>query len=174
MGCIIQTDGVCQAAVCVGFHISRVLFTPHSLCSSQTERRGVADVRGGFANSASSPMRQCTSLPPSLTFFPLTHPITLYYPHSTLLTHSVSAQMSSLVPVGFFFFNLLLVKLTGIQFQHLNPMTQVSCQLDSPCNGQWKKIRFIFYSLILIYWWNCEVILTSAPFSVLVCSHFFL
>lgn len=52
----------------------------------QTERRRVADVRGSFANSAISPVRQYPPLPTPPTLPP---PLVLHYPHRTLQMHSV-------------------------------------------------------------------------------------
>lgn len=160
---------------CVSDFISRVCCSLPTLCALHKQNVEVSRMSEEALQTV--PAHQWGSAPPSLPPSPFSRSLT----PSPCITHTVRYWRTAFLPkcrrsylLGFFFFNLLLVKLTGIQFQLLNPMTQVLCQLDSPCNGQWKKIRFIFYSLILIYWWNCEVILTSAPFSVLVCSHFFL
>lgn len=91
-------------SVCVrsGFG-SPTCFDPSpSLCFffffHQTERRSVADVRGGFANSASSPMRQYPSPPTPPSF-------TLPYAHTTIQMHNVPAKLNSLLPLFSTFFD---------------------------------------------------------------------
>lgn len=71
-----------------GFHVSLVFWSLLLFVCFfyQTERRRVADVRGSFANSAISPVRQYPPLPTPPTLPP---PLVLHYPHRTLQMHSV-------------------------------------------------------------------------------------
>lgn len=90
----------CRLPLCFRWIFYLPCFDPLPLCVcivflfffNQTERRGVADVRGGFGYSTSSPMRQYPTLhPPTKTSF---NPS---YTHTTLQMHSIPAKLHSLV-----------------------------------------------------------------------------